>query len=80
MAKLFANSGHPDRMSRSATSDLGLHSLPITLLGVTRLKGINKIHYFINASSQGEGQTTPRDKVVIITGRYYYFHEGCKLS
>ena len=32
MAKLFANSGDPDQMPRSAVSDLGLHCLLITLL------------------------------------------------
>ena len=34
MAKLFANSGDPDQKPHSAASDLGLHRLPITLLGV----------------------------------------------
>ena len=38
MAKLFANSGDPDQMPHSAASDLGLHCLPITLLGVSRLQ------------------------------------------
>ena len=37
MIELFANSGDPDQMPRSAASDLGLHCLPITLLGVSRL-------------------------------------------
>ena len=36
MVKLFANSGNPDQMPCSAASDLGLHCLPITLLGVSR--------------------------------------------
>ena len=36
MAKLFAISGDPDQMPRSAASDLGLHCLSITLLGVSR--------------------------------------------
>ena len=34
MAKLFANSEDPDQMLHFASSDLGLHCLPITLLGV----------------------------------------------
>ena len=38
MAKLFDKSGDPDQTPRSAASDLGLHCLPITLLGVSRLK------------------------------------------
>ena len=41
MAKLFANSGDPDQMPRSAASDLGLHCLPITLLRVSRLQWVN---------------------------------------
>ena len=40
MFKLFANSGDPDQMSRSAASDLGLHCLQITLLGVSRLQWV----------------------------------------
>ena len=44
MVELFANSGDPDQMPDSAASDLGLHCLPYTLLGVSRLQWINKIH------------------------------------
>ena len=40
MAKLFANIGDPDQTPRSAVSDLGLHSLPITLLGISRLQWV----------------------------------------
>ena len=38
MVKIFANSGDPDQMLLSAMSDLGLHCLPIILLGVSRLQ------------------------------------------
>ena len=38
MVELFANSGDPDQMPHYAASDLGLHCLPITLLGVSRLQ------------------------------------------
>ena len=41
MAKLFANSGAPDQMPHYAASYLGLHCLPITLLGGARLKWVN---------------------------------------
>ena len=41
MAKLFAYSGYPDQTPQNAASDLGLHCLPITLLGVSRLQWIN---------------------------------------
>ena len=37
MAELFANSGDPDH---SAASDLGLHCLPFTVLGLSRLKRV----------------------------------------
>ena len=38
MAQIFANSGDPDQMPHSAASDLGLHCLTITLLGVFQLQ------------------------------------------
>ena len=42
MAELFANSVNPDQTPHSAASDLDLHCLLITLLGVSRLKVVNK--------------------------------------
>ena len=39
---LFANSVDPDQTASSAASDLGLHRLPITLLGVSRLQWVNR--------------------------------------
>ena len=41
IVELFANSGHPDQMPHSMTFDLGLHCLPNTLLGVSRLQWVN---------------------------------------
>ena len=38
MVERFANSGDPDQTPRSAASELGLHSLPITRLGVSSLQ------------------------------------------
>ena len=40
MSKLIANSGDPDQTLCSAASDLGLHCLPVTLLGVSRLQWV----------------------------------------
>ena len=37
MVELFANSGYPDQTACSAASDLGLHCLPVTRIGVSRL-------------------------------------------
>ena len=42
MAKLFVNSEDPDRTPCSAASDLGLHYLPITLLGVFRTQWVKR--------------------------------------
>ena len=44
MLDLFANSGDPDQTPCSAASDLGLHCLPITLLGVSRLQWFKSYH------------------------------------
>ena len=41
IAKPFANSEDPDQMPHSVASDLGLHCLPVTLLGVSRLQWVN---------------------------------------
>ena len=49
MVELFANSGDPDQMPHSMASDLGLHCLPITLLGVSRLQWI-KVMVFLGCS------------------------------
>ena len=42
-----ANSGNPDQMPHSAASDLGLHCLPVTLLGVSRLQWVNSTFFQI---------------------------------
>ena len=41
MVELFANSGDHDQMPCSAASDLGLHCLSVTRLGVSRLQWVN---------------------------------------
>ena len=40
MTRLFANSGDPDQMPRSAASDLGIYYLPVTRLPVSRLQWV----------------------------------------
>ena len=42
MVELFANSGHPDQTPHAVASDLGLHCLPLTRLGVSSLQRINE--------------------------------------
>ena len=41
-ARLFANSGGPDKTLQNAVSDLGLHCLPVTLLD-SSLKWVKSI-------------------------------------
>ena len=43
MVELFAKSEDPDQTLCSAASDLGLHYLPVTLLGVSRLRWVNPL-------------------------------------
>ena len=43
MDELFANSGGPDQTSRSAASDLGLHCLLVTRLGVSSFQWVKRI-------------------------------------
>ena len=45
MTELLAKSGDPDQMPHSVAADLGLHCLPITLLGVSRLQWVKKQMY-----------------------------------
>ena len=40
MGKLFANNGDPDQTPCSAASDLGLHCLQVTLLGLSILQWV----------------------------------------
>ena len=55
MAKPFANSGDRDQTLHSVASDLGLHCLPIILLGVSRLEWVKKqaknLHFDYNVVS-----------------------------
>ena len=41
MVELFANSGDPDQTPHSSASDLGLHCLPVTHLGVSNFHWVN---------------------------------------
>ena len=55
IAELFANSGDPDQMPHSVASDLGLHCLPITLLGVSRLQWVKVKKAYMPYVSEGQG-------------------------
>ena len=54
MVELFANSGDADQTPRSAASDLGLHCLPITLLGISKLHGLSKLSPEISMTTHFE--------------------------
>ena len=43
MVELFANSEQPDQTPRFAASDLGLHCLPVTRLGISSLQRVNAL-------------------------------------
>ena len=59
MVELFANSGNPDQMPCSMASDLDLHCLPITLLGVARLQWVNLLCLF--------------KLTLLMAGKWYYY-------
>ena len=44
MVELFANSGDPDQMPHSVASDLGLHCLPVTRLGLSSNQWVKVSH------------------------------------
>ena len=44
MVELLANIGDPDQTPCSAASYLGLHSLAISLLGVSKLHWVNRFY------------------------------------
>ena len=44
MIELFENSGDPDQTPRSAASDLGMHCLLVTRLGVSSLQWVKQFH------------------------------------
>ena len=52
MVELFANLGDPDQTPRFAVSDLGLHCLLNTLLGVSRLQWVKSYIFFFSSISR----------------------------
>ena len=74
MANLFANCEDPDQTPHSAASDLGLHCLPITLLGVSQLQWINS-GWFKLFLSPWETSDSSRKLMLLrdILGKFSYF-------
>ena len=52
MVGLFANSEEPDQMPHSVASDLSLHCLPVTCLGISSLQWVELL--FIVMCSENE--------------------------
>ena len=87
MAKLFANSEDPDQTPHSAASDLGLHCLSITLLGVSPLqwaKGKKPVLFTSQAklTITNHCADSPNDKLLIffLFSQKTGFDISCKLS
>ena len=54
MVQLFANSGDPDQTPQNVASDLGLHCLPVTRLGISSLQWVKS--YSVSTNIQGKYQ------------------------
>ena len=80
MVELFANSGDTDQMPRSVASDLGLHCLPVTSLGISicqwvKEKYLCQIKIVLNMSRKNHNYKTlpPNDSRYIIICKRKYF-------
>ena len=60
MVELFANIGDPDQTLHSAASDLDLHYLPNTLLGISRLQWVK-----VSSVAQLNACLTEEQEVVV---------------
>ena len=59
--ELFANSADPDQTPHNAASDLGLHCLPISILGVSRLQWVKIPFHVYHVSVYAAGNRTHFD-------------------
>ena len=67
MAKLFANNGDPDQTLHYAASVLSLHCLPVTLLGVSRLKRVNIILSVSKSQKMWHMYSSQKHAYIILT-------------
>ena len=75
MTKLFVNGGVPDQRPHSVASDLGLHCLPVTLLGICSLiwvKGWTKIQTKTRSDSLITNNWIPTMENEILSYPYYW--------
>ena len=80
MVELFANSGDPDQTSHSVASDLGLHCLPVTHLGVFNvLKGIGTLSEEATLSNLfcllSKNRPTLKEKNLLLLGANSFLFE-----
>ena len=59
-----------DQMPHSVASDLGLHCLPVTLLGVSRLKWVKGP--FLTWFHMHEGPVSLNDASLLTQGRFFF--------
>ena len=62
MVELFANSADPDQMLHSAASDLGLHCLPVTGLGVSSIHWVKRYRYIFSLDNSAKTVSVSRLK------------------
>ena len=67
MVELFANSGDSDQTPRSAAYDQGLHCLPVTILGVSRLQWV-KVYNVKTSRLYSADWFIPGSKFYIVLG------------
>ena len=63
MVELFANSGNPHQTPHSVVSDLGMHCLPITLLGVSRLQWVKNVQFLHPLQAEWQIQQTTKSVI-----------------
>ena len=68
-----ANSIDPDHTPRFAASDLGLHCLPVTILGVSRLKWLN-----MGPEKKYHGTGSSREYLDLCSHLYSRSHRGLR--
>ena len=71
MVELFANTGGPDQMLHFVVSDLDLHCLPFTLLGVFRLQWVK----YLNISQAGQMELVENLPPIYLSFQFLHNHE-----
>ena len=83
MVALFANSGDPDQMPRFAATDLGLHCLLNTILGVSRLQWVKPVNRHVLVPLAGPDLSCGPPRLYWYANRIlwlFYWLRVCRLS